>query len=809
MTLARIYHLARTGGTLLSRSLASMQHVALLSEIHPSGTSRFNPLEQAHTWYGLVPHEDVHGFNEGDEAAVLDAVLLIHQRCEHTQRSLILRDWSHLDWIGIPFLNPPPRQFTWERLLANHPTFAPYRCATVRHPLDHFLSLSQLSILQSTWNPSQILEGMLAFARAVQSIPWFRYETFLLEPENTLQQICEVLSVPYDSQWQSRWMHYTNITGDALHAPRPALQRAPRKPIPDSIWQQLRREPAFFEILDLLHYPTPDPLRGAKPMLLAPDKSPANDDWDASAAHARDRYEQNPSSLDLLLSLAEALVQSGAPQSALEVVNAHRERSTETSVENTLRLLRQLVELYQICDRRFESIPYRRSIAELAPLDTQNLFQLTNLLVGTGAVEEALTYSQRLLELDRNHTAAATNHLLYVNYSDQYTPAQIANEHFRLAMQFSSQADFRVPPAAHRARFRIGYLGADFYVHPVGKLMLPLLEAHDRNEFEIFVYHDNARSDGITQSTRDTVDTFRTTHGMDDIELLETIRKDQVDVLFELGGYTGGGNRLKVLARQAAPIQASFLGYPNTSALRSIHYRFTDRFADPPGVAESLYGERLLWLEHAHLAWRPYEIASEIISRPSPVPRLGLFNNVSKIAPSAIKAYAQILKRVPQAKLVLKYGDRFGVRCVQDRYRELFAAQGVLPHRLEFVPQALSLEAHLQRFADVDLALDTFPYQGTMTSLECLCVGTPIVSRCGSYYAHRATSAMMMRLGFPQLVAEDDQEYIEIAVQLLQDLPLLRSLRGCIRERFYQSPLTDPAGLIRELETRLLTLPVG
>jgi predicted O-linked N-acetylglucosamine transferase (SPINDLY family) len=111
------------------------------------------------------------------------------------------------------------------------------------------------------------------------------------------------------------------------------------------------------------------------------------------------------------------------------------------------------------------------------------------------------------------------------------------------------------------------------------------------------------------------------------------------------------------------------------------------------------------------------------------------------------------------------------------------------------------LEQHLRTLASVDLALDSFPYQGTMTSLECLSVGTPIVSCCGDYYAHRATSAMMMRMGLFELIASDTDEYIEIAVQLLYDLPSLRAMRQVVDERFRSSPLTDPAGLTRELES--------
>ncbi|TWU57270.1 hypothetical protein Poly59_01770 [Rubripirellula reticaptiva] len=193
------------------------------------------------------------------------------------------------------------------------------------------------------------------------------------------------------------------------------------------------------------------------------------------------------------------------------------------------------------------------------------------------------------------------------------------------------------------------------------------------------------------------------------------------------------------------------MGHPNTSALQTIDYHLTDRFADPPGLTEHLYGEQLVWLDHAILAWRPYRIASEISVDDRDGPVLGVFNNIAKISPMALKTYALIIRRVPDAKLILKYGDRYSVTQLQDRYRREFAAEGVLPHRLDFRTQTESLRQHLRTMMSCDLALDAFPYQGTMTSFECLSVGTPVVSCCGDYYAHRATSAMMMRMGLHQI----------------------------------------------------------
>ncbi|TWT82253.1 hypothetical protein CA13_37150 [Planctomycetes bacterium CA13] len=143
---------------------------------------------------------------------------------------------------------------------------------------------------------------------------------------------------------------------------------------------------------------------------------------------------------------------------------------------------------------------------------------------------------------------------------------------------------------------------------------------------------------------------------MNDDAVVETIRSHELDIMVELGGYTGGGNRLRVLSRRVAPIQVSFLGYPNSTALPTIDYHFTDRFADPPGMTQSLYGEQLVWLDHAQLAWRPYDEVKNVSVESRGGPLLGVFNNVAKISPSALRAYAEIMRRVPEARMILKYG---------------------------------------------------------------------------------------------------------------------------------------------------------
>ena len=349
-------------------------------------------------------------------------------------------------------------------------------------------------------------------------------------------------------------------------------------------------------------------------------------------------------------------------------------------------------------------------------------------------------------------------------------------------------------------RLRIGYVSADFKTHPVGKIFRSIFTCHNREEFDFYCYSDTDGKDALTEEVKACSKRFETIRGRPDDEVYDLVRSDKIDVLVDLGGFTGGGNRLSLFARRTAPKQVSFLGYPATSGLVEMDYRITDALADPIGTADELYAEKLLRLESGFLAWTPYDVCKKIVPKNEGAPKIGAFNNVAKLSDACLRSIACILVRNPHATLVMKYGDRYEVRIVRDRLRRIFAEHGVLPSQIMFLPVGPTLVDHLNVLASVDVALDSFPYQGTMTTLETLSVGTPIVSLCGEYYAHRATSAMLMRLGLEELVAESENEYCELASQLIGDLDSLRELRAEVAERFYGSPLVSPASFAAELE---------
>ena len=459
-----------------------------------------------------------------------------------------------------------------------------------------------------------------------------------------------------------------------------------------------------------------------------------------------------------------------------------------------------MIDAVECLDRKgnpLAAIAFRRRLFQLAPGDSQNLFQLSTALSTIGEIDEAIVCCRKFLEKELSSTPAIANYLMYLNYSDRLLPSEVSSEHFRLGMRYFSPSVNSSPLSTKKSnqKIRIGFLSADFIAHPVGKIAIPIIASLPRHSLEVIVLHDSVQKDNLTRRVEEACDGYQCVAGWTDDELSDHIRQKELDVLVDLGGFTGGGNRPRVFANRAAQVQVSYLGYPFTSAFHTIDFRITDEVVDPPGFVEGLYGEQLAYIPGGHFAWRPYEESSRVVSRDSnSFQVLGCFNNPIKLSRSCLETWTNILRRVPKAVIVFKYGNRYRDAVVRDRILSIFSSRGVSPDRLRFQHDSIPLFAHLQQMADVDLALDSFPYQGTMTSLECLSVGTPILAKAGRYYPHRSTSAMLEKIGMHELTTDSVEEYEEVAVQLLNSMELLKEMRQLVRSQFYASELVNVEG---------------
>lgn len=462
--------------------------------------------------------------------------------------------------------------------------------------------------------------------------------------------------------------------------------------------------------------------------------------------------------------------------------------------------------LYRDRARPEQAIELFRQATRVAP---RNPFGWNNLgcaLSDQGEVREALDSFRHALSLLPDNPHAHSNLLLNLHYTGDTPPEAIAGAHRQYGARFSgtAAAPHANVPDPERA-LRIGYVSADFRRHSVAFFIEPVVERHDRARFEVFCYADVGRPDRLTERFRELTGNagWRDIRGYNDARFSELVRADRIDILVDLGGHTAN-SRLASFAARPAPVQISYLGYPNTTGLEAIGYRLTDAVADPEG-ASPWHSEELVCLGGSFLAFRPPAGSPPV----TPLPSLngggapftfGSFNNMAKVSDRVVAAWAEILRRVPGSRLALK-NKALGDVPARHRLQARFAAHGVGPERLWMSGAIDSLAGHLASYSFVDLGLDTFPYNGTTTTCEALWMGVPVVSYAGSSHVERVGASVLTAARLTDFIAPDLRGYIELAVATAAAPQRLAALRAALRDRLTTSPLLDEPGFTNRLET--------
>lgn len=458
-------------------------------------------------------------------------------------------------------------------------------------------------------------------------------------------------------------------------------------------------------------------------------------------------------------------------------------------------------------DERLEEaeVELRRALA----LDPGNPMALNTL--GVLLLEQHFVTEAR----DKMRQAAAANTLsapvFFSNYAfaSLYEP-DVPNEeilaiHKEFGRRFGS-----ITPDLSRAhanvrdparKLRLGYMSPDFRAHSVAYFFEAVLEKHDRSTFEIHLYSDTSRADVVTSAMKAVADGWVETAGLTDAGFAQRIHDDGIDILINLGGHTSG-NRLPVCALKPAPVQIEYLGYPETSGMPSQDYRISDAHADPVGE-EQWCTEKLLRLPEVFHCYRP----AGKPPAPAPAPHVAKgyvtfasFNVLPKVTDQAIAAWSAILKAVPHSRFFMKCKQLRDAR-VRDRILADFARHGIDRERIEMASFVPSIREHLEKYADVDLALDTFPYNGTTTTCESLYMGVPVLCMKGSNHRGRVGESLLAAMGLTaEFLAADVDDYIARAVTLGRAPARLAEIRATLRPRMEASPLRAEVPFTRALE---------
>lgn len=430
---------------------------------------------------------------------------------------------------------------------------------------------------------------------------------------------------------------------------------------------------------------------------------------------------------------------------------------------------------------------------------------LGNALKETGQLDEALQALEKAFSKDTNFSAAYSNYLMALNYGSNKDLEFVFKKHTQWENYCSSELkakrfDFQKREA--KSKLRIGYISPDFHTHSVAYFIEPLLKAHNKENVELFGYYNNAILDETNSRIQSYFDHWTAISELSPQLVADKIFEDDIDILVDLAGHSAN-NALAILYQKPAPIQVTWLGYPNTTGLSSIDYRITDSLADPEGAADTIHSETLLRLENGFLCYQgdsEVPVQSEIPYDRNGYFTFGSFNNYVKVTPEVIEVWAQILNAVPKSKLILK-SSQFADKETKGRCIKLFKKQGVAKERLNLVAMLPNPNDHMSFYGELDLALDPFPYNGTTTTFEALWMGVPTITLSGNVHASRVGKSILSRVGLERFVSHNKEDYIKLAKLKSESLDELRQLRGSLRDSMIDSPLCDQQGFAQEMES--------
>ncbi|MCE5339720.1 MAG: tetratricopeptide repeat protein [Planctomycetaceae bacterium] len=462
----------------------------------------------------------------------------------------------------------------------------------------------------------------------------------------------------------------------------------------------------------------------------------------------------------------------------------------------------ELADIFKKTGRLNKAIHYLNTALEMSPNEPFLWGNLAGNLISLGQTEKAIELLRKVMKMRPEHDIAHSNYFIYSHYLQNFPRAEIFNDIVRWA---SRNMPPRLAKKQHRnipdpnRRLKIGYISPDFRNHSVTYFFEPLLEAHNRDKFEIFGYGNVFHHDETTERLKSKFDQYRNVRPLDDKAKAELIESDGIDILVDLAGHSGNTG-LYAMAYKPAPIQATWLGYPDTTGMSQIDYRITDAIADPPGC-EQYYSEKLFYLPGIFLCYSPCGIQPLVAPAPFIEAKhitFGCFNNSSKINPLIIGLWAEILKQVPNSNLLLKFKSGQDDE-IRDIFLKQFEQAGIAKDRIA-ISGWLQSPADLMLYDKVDIALDTFPYNGTTTTCQSLLMGVPLISLVGENHMSRVGLSIFKNLGMEFFAAPTPQQYVARAVALAMKPDSLAKIRNTMRDRLRASALCNKVVFAARME---------
>jgi predicted O-linked N-acetylglucosamine transferase (SPINDLY family) len=525
----------------------------------------------------------------------------------------------------------------------------------------------------------------------------------------------------------------------------------------------------------------------------------------------------------------ELFMRSGKIKDALYYFNKRLELNFEVDLANQFALLCTTHQHYFMGGKWFNII-LKYDPDNIAALSNHGKYSMV--LLGQPRAHAAMTQAYKLMKPCRPFlredfiNGFSSVYLCNVMYNYEYTNMDIVRimkdwhnefEKNYYDHQYARQLQFkeiygttganggkRSDIAARKRRLRIGYISSDFRKHPMGLFVYGILREHSRTLFDVYCYN-NMYEDFFTQKLKEAHPELKwcDISKLSDEDIYTLIVKDEIDILVDMMGLTNGV-RLKTLYLKPAPLILSYIAFPCTIGARCIDYKI----ACPVSIPQSMdaeYGEKILRLDNGFLTYTPpfdYQVPKKVPLRSENVVHLSCYNNTQKFSPKLLDVFASVLLNLPNAILHLRYYHYMDPN-VSEFYYQQFESRGIARSQLEiaFDPN-MSL---LQLYESIDIALDSFPFNGETVTMEALWTGTPVITLLGNSYMSRAGASILTQLGHPEWIAKDELNYISKVVSLANDRAQLNRIHQSLHEEFMKSPLGDAKRFIASYERGILS----
>lgn len=511
-----------------------------------------------------------------------------------------------------------------------------------------------------------------------------------------------------------------------------------------------------------------------------------------------DREPENPEAL-----LGMALLAEGAGDDA---ASRHYHARLERAHPGNPRALFALGNFFA---KRFDFASARaryRQAVERTPTLAGAWNNLGNVEKYLGNMGESIACYDRAVAADPENAGLHSAALISLYYDGSMPHEQLLARHVAWAERHAARF-YPVDPSWPNAKdperkLRLGYVSDWFDGRVLGHFLRNVIPHHDRGQYSTYAYSSTRQPDRYTAELRGAFEQWREIGALDDDAVAGRIREDAIDILIDLDGHLPGAHLL-VFARKPAPVQVTWLGYWNTTGMRTVDYILTDSHATPEGSPQR-FSEAPLHLPDTRICYAPVSYAPAVSALPCAergVFSFGSFNRYDKIGPELLECWVEILRQVPESRLIIK-NSAIAVPNARAELSRRFAERGIAAGRVELRPSSPH-PAMLAEYGDVDLGLDTFPYNGGLTTCEALWQGVPIVAIEGERMISRQTSAMLRLVGAADFIARTRDEYVALAVRWAGHAQALGAVRRSLRERMRASALCDGPRFDRNLEAAL------